>query len=56
MTIEISKRLVLINSTSAILTRLVGLTVVVWLFQHLINNVDKQEFRVYAVVSTAVLF
>lgn len=56
MSIEISKRLVLINSASAMLTRLLGLTVVVWLFQYLFSHVPDEEFRVYAVISSVVLF
>lgn len=56
MAIEISKRLIFINSASAILSRLLNLTVVFWLFQFLIRELDDEEFSLYCVVTAAILF
>ena len=56
MGIEISKRLIFINSTSAVLSRLLNLTVVFWLFQYLIRMLDDEEFSLYCVVTAAILF
>lgn len=42
--VEISKRLVLINTASAVLAKLISLTVLVWLTQYLLGRVSRAEY------------
>ncbi len=54
--VEISKRLVLINSTSAVLQRILSLGVLFWLQQHLIRKLDQPELALYYVVFALMMF
>jgi O-antigen/teichoic acid export membrane protein len=56
LAIEISKRLFLVNSASAVLTQLLRVSVLAWLYQHLLNRISTEEFAVYAVVANIVAF
>ncbi len=48
--IPISKRLVLINSTSRVLAELTNVGVLIWLQQHLLARIDPEEYALYPVV------
>ena len=48
--IPISKRLVLINSTSRVLAELINVGVLIWLQQHLLARIDPEEYALYPVV------
>lgn len=54
--IEINKGLVLINSVSSVLTRLIKITVLVWLHQYLVKRVNTDEYSVLAVLMTLMMF
>jgi len=54
--VEISKRLVMINSISAMLKSLIQLAVVVWLLRHLARKIPNAEFAVYTIVQSLMLF
>lgn len=48
--VEISKKLVLINSASSIVTRLFNVGVLVWMYQYLLARISDSEFSLYPVV------
>ncbi|MHC4695432.1 MAG: lipopolysaccharide biosynthesis protein [Planctomycetota bacterium] len=54
--IEISKRLVLINSGSSVLAHLVNITILLWLHQHLLRRISPEEYAIYPVVIAAIAF
>lgn len=56
MEVEISKRLVLVNSASSVAARLVNVTVLFWLHQHLLKRVPPQEYAIYPVVLAVMAF
>jgi len=56
MGVEFSKRLLAINSASALLTRVIRATVLVWLYQYLLRRISPDEFAVYALVSALMVF
>ena len=54
--VEISKRIVLINSVSAVVQKVGSVCVLIWLQQHLVRNVDTDEYALYAIVQSLMLF
>ena len=54
--VEISKSLVLVNSASAVVARLLHVTVLVWLFQYLLDRISEDEFAILAVVTAVMVF
>ena len=54
--VDISKRLVLINSASAIVTRALRVTLLIWMYQYLLRRISPDQFAVYAVVSALIVF
>ncbi|MGB3246098.1 MAG: hypothetical protein WBB25_16310 [Sulfitobacter sp.] len=48
--INLSRRLVMVNSASAVLNRLLSVTVLIWLFQYLIQRIPVEEFALYPLV------
>ncbi len=54
--IEISRRILLINFFSAGARRIISLTVLFWLFQHLIDRVPDEEYELYPVLLALMMF
>lgn len=54
--IEISKRVVLINSASALCYRLLTLSVLVWLQQYLLKRVSAEEYALYPAIAALLAF
>ncbi|MCC7070884.1 MAG: lipopolysaccharide biosynthesis protein [Deltaproteobacteria bacterium] len=54
--VEISKRLVLINSASTALTTLLNLSVVVWLQQYLLRRVSAEEYSLVPLLGAVMAF
>lgn len=54
--IEVSKRLVALNSASAMVTKLINFLVVFWTYQYLLHRISAQEFAVYPVVMATMVF
>lgn len=54
--VEISKRLVLINSASSILTRCLSISVLVWLNAYLVNRVSPEEYSLLVMVNAVMMF
>lgn len=54
--VEISKRLVLINSASSVATRVVNISVLVWLHQYLLRRISPEEYSVLPVVMAVMVF
>lgn len=54
--VEISKRLVLINSASSVATRVLQLTVLVWVQQHLIKRISAEEYSLLPIVYSVMAF
>jgi len=48
--VEISKRLILINSASSIVARVLNIVVLVWLYQHLLRRITPEEYALYPVL------
>ena len=48
--VEINRWRVLLNSGSTVLTYLIGVTVVIWLQQHLLRRIGPEEYAIYPVV------
>lgn len=54
--VVISKRLVLINSLSGVVCRILRVTIIAWLYQHLLKRVSTDEFSVYALIMALMVF
>lgn len=54
--VEISKKLVLVNSLSTVLTRLLGLAVLAWMHQYLIRRIPTAEYAIYPVIISIMAF
>ncbi len=54
--VEISKRLVLINSISSVSGRILSLTVLLWLQTYLLNRVSQNEFAIYRVLLSFLVY
>ncbi len=53
--VEISKRLVLMNSASAALARLINVSIVVWLYQFLLRRISPEEYSLLPVLMSIIL-
>jgi O-antigen/teichoic acid export membrane protein len=54
--VEISKRLIFINSLAGIALDVVNLGVLVWLYRHLLHRISQEEFALYPVVASVTAF
>ncbi|MBI5094601.1 MAG: oligosaccharide flippase family protein [Candidatus Hydrogenedentes bacterium] len=54
--IEISKRLVLVNSASSLVTRLLSISVLVWLQQYLLKRITPEEYSLLPVLYSVMMF
>lgn len=54
--VEISKRLVLINSASSVATQLINISVLVWLHQYLLGRISPEEYSILPVVMAVMVF
>jgi O-antigen/teichoic acid export membrane protein len=54
--VEISKKLVFVNSVSSLLTRLISLSVLVWMHQYLIRRIPTEEYAIYPVIVSVMAF
>ncbi len=54
--VEISSKLVLINSISAVVQRLLSVSVLVWLQQYLVRRIGAEEYGIYQVVLALLVF
>ncbi len=54
--VEISSKLVLINSISAVVQRLLSVSVLVWLQQYLVRRISAEEYGIYQVVLALLVF
>ncbi|MCR8726838.1 lipopolysaccharide biosynthesis protein [Frigidibacter sp. ROC022] len=54
--ITISKRLVVINSASSLVAKLVNMTVLLWMYQYLLKHISADEFAVLPVVMSLMVF
>lgn len=54
--ITISKRLVLINSSSSLVANLINVGVLVWLQQYLIRHIAPEEYAIYPLLMAVLLF
>ena len=48
--VEISKRILLINSASNVVRRILNLTVLLWMHQHLVRNIPAEEYKLQPVL------
>lgn len=54
--IVFSGRLAMINSASTVMARLLNVTVLVWMYQHLIARLPTDEFAIYPVIMAVMVF
>ncbi len=54
--VPISKRLVAVNSASAVMAKLLNLSVLVWLNQFLLRRIDADEYSLYPVIIAVMVF
>lgn len=54
--VEISKRLVLINSASSLATRLLSISVLVWLQQYLLSRISPEEYSLLPILYAIMMF
>jgi O-antigen/teichoic acid export membrane protein len=54
--ISTSKRLVLVNALSQIVTRVLNLSVLVWLQQYLLKRISPEEYSLFPVIMSAIFF
>lgn len=48
--VEISKKLIIINSISSVITRVIEVSFLVWLYQYLLRNITPEEYSLLPVV------
>ncbi len=53
--VEISKRLLLINSASGALARIINVSVLLWLNQYLLRRISPEEFSLYPTLTSVIL-
>jgi O-antigen/teichoic acid export membrane protein len=54
--VEISKRLLLINSASSVIARIISMSVIVWLQQYLLKRISPEEYSLLPVLSSVIVF
>lgn len=54
--VPVSKRLAAINSASSVATRLLNVTILLWVYQFLLKRLPPQEFAVYPVMMALMAF
>jgi O-antigen/teichoic acid export membrane protein len=54
--VQIDSKLVLINSASAVVQRLLSVSVLVWLQQYLVRRISAEEYGIYQVVLALLVF
>ena len=54
--VEVSRRLVLLNSAGTVLSQAVQISVLVWLQQYLLGRISTEEYSLYPVVMAVVIF
>lgn len=54
--VEISKKLVVINSASSVAARLLNISVLVWLQQYLLSHITAEEYSIYPVLMAVMVF
>ena len=54
--VEISKKLVMINSASSLLTRLISISVLVWLQQYLLTRITPEEYSLLPLLYALMMF
>ena len=54
--VEISKRLVFINSASSLVTRLLSISVLIWLQQYLLKRITAEEYSLLPVLYSVMMF
>jgi len=53
--VQISKRLALVNSASSVIARAINIVVLVWLYQYLLRRIDPDEYSLYPVVMSVMM-
>jgi O-antigen/teichoic acid export membrane protein len=53
--IEISKRLVLLNTASAVLTRAINVSLIVWLHQYLLRRISPEEYQLLPLLMSIIV-
>ena len=53
--VEISKRVVLINTASAVLSRAINLSVVLWLNAHLLRRISAEELQLFPLLMSVIV-
>ena len=53
--VEISKRVVLINTASAALARVINLSVVLWLNAHLLRRISPEELQLWPLLMSVIV-
>jgi len=54
--VEISKRLVFINSLSGVATKVLNIAVLVWLYRYLLKRISTEEYALYPVLASLIAF
>lgn len=54
--VPISKKLLLINSASSVVTRLLNVSVLVWMLQYLLKRIDPDEYALLPVIMAVMMF
>ncbi|MFZ7094172.1 lipopolysaccharide biosynthesis protein [Primorskyibacter sp. 2E233] len=52
----VSKRLVIINSASSLVAKIVNMSVILWMYQYLLKRISADEFAVLPVVTSLMVF
>lgn len=54
--IEISKKKIFLNSSVSIFAKLLNLTIIVWLQWHLLSRISEEEYALYPVIISIIVF
>ena len=54
--ITVSKKLVAVNSASFVLAKVLNVSILLWMYQYLLTRIPVDEFAVYPIVATIIVF
>ena len=54
--ITVSKKLVAINSASYVIAKVINVSILLWMYQYLLARISVDEFAVYPVIATIIVF
>ena len=54
--VVISKKLVLVNAFSGVAARVINIGILLWLYQYLLKKISVEEYSLYPVLMSSIVF